>query len=256
MKGLLYLHRKEMKPLDKTSSRPLYLQLDDILRSSIQNGTWKENQMIPSENELANTYGISRVTVRLVVKGLVGEGLLYRVQGKGTFVSKPKVMTISPSWGCVSRQFETQGLQVKTQLLEFTIKKPSLLVAEALRISLDDDIRYICRLRYIDGTPVSIHKSCIPFKLCSSLTESDLQGNSLGEVIEQKLNFVPGKIHETLEITHATDFEAECLGINTGDKVVLIESINELSSGPCFQFSKTVFRSDNVKLRFEYRSKE
>ena len=77
--------------LDKTSAIPLHEQLDKILRSDLKNHKWGPDQKIPSENELAQLYGLSRMTVRAVVNHLVNDGLLYRVQGKGTFVSPIKL---------------------------------------------------------------------------------------------------------------------------------------------------------------------
>ena len=72
--------------LEKNSPKPLYQQLKDILVDAIDSEKWKANEKIPSENELSSIYGLSRMTVRSVLTDLVKEGLLYRVQGKGTFV--------------------------------------------------------------------------------------------------------------------------------------------------------------------------
>ena len=73
--------------LDRNNPKPLYQQLRDVLVDAIDSGRWGPNDKIPSENELSVTYGLSRMTVRSVITDLVREGLLYRVQGKGTFVA-------------------------------------------------------------------------------------------------------------------------------------------------------------------------
>ena len=83
--------------LEKNSPKPLYQQLKDILVDAIDSEKWKANEKIPSENELSCIYGLSRMTVRSVLTDLVKEGLLYRVQGKGTFVAE-KIVTVSPSY--------------------------------------------------------------------------------------------------------------------------------------------------------------
>ena len=83
--------------LEKNSPKPLYQQLKDILVDAIDSEKWKANEKIPSENELSSIYGLSRMTVRSVLTDLVKEGLLYRVQGKGTFVAE-KIVTVSPSY--------------------------------------------------------------------------------------------------------------------------------------------------------------
>lgn len=210
--------------------------------------------MIPSENELARIYGISRVTARTVVKNLVSDGLLYRVQGKGTFVAKPKIITKGPAWGGVSRLLEEQGMSVTTKQVEFSIVKPSISAARKLNISLDTDVRYICRVRYADGIPVCIHKNYIPLHLCESLTVDDLKKAPLCDNMRTKMGLAPDIIHETLETTRATEFEADLLGIKPGEVIIIMEATGELEKGLVFQFSKILFRGDKMKLRFDYRT--
>lgn len=76
--------------VQKDSVIPLYHQLKEILRTQIEERTFKPHQQIPSEHELQKTYGLSRATVRKAIDSLVREGLVYRLHGKGTFVAEPK----------------------------------------------------------------------------------------------------------------------------------------------------------------------
>lgn len=100
--------------LDKNSPKPLYAQLEDILRTAILNKEWEVNHAIPSEIELSRMYSISRMTVRAVITQLVNEGMLYRVQGKGTFVAEPKISTKSLAYMGVREQLERMGYQTST----------------------------------------------------------------------------------------------------------------------------------------------
>lgn len=106
--------------LERNSPTPLYQQLEDILRVFISNGQWSPDHPIPSENELSKAYGLSRMTVRAVITNLVREGLLYRVQGKGTFVVPPKISTRSPAYLGIREQLEEQGYSTATKLVEFS----------------------------------------------------------------------------------------------------------------------------------------
>lgn len=76
--------------LDENILVPLYYQLKQIIKEKILTGEWKTNQRIPSETELCSQYEISRGTVRQALMELVREGILYRKQGKGTFVRNPE----------------------------------------------------------------------------------------------------------------------------------------------------------------------
>ncbi|MCX8070238.1 MAG: GntR family transcriptional regulator [Thermodesulfovibrionales bacterium] len=73
--------------IDREGQQKLYVQLMDIIKEKIKKGEWAVNSMIPSEDELCNTFSVSKTTVRLAVSELVREGLLKRLQGKGTFVT-------------------------------------------------------------------------------------------------------------------------------------------------------------------------
>ena len=94
-----------MKILDPQSPKPLHVQLEEIIREKIKSGDWTENSRIPSENELSREYGLSRMTVRSVILRLAQEGLLYRVPGKGTFVSVDKLLS-RPLFSCIEQAYE------------------------------------------------------------------------------------------------------------------------------------------------------
>ena len=87
---------------------PIYLQLREIIRNKIEDGEYMPGTAIPSENSLAQTFGINRITIRNAVDALVHEGLLRRVQGKGVFVvGKKSELSIEEHGFC--RRFLHQG---------------------------------------------------------------------------------------------------------------------------------------------------
>ena len=76
--------------LSPVSPVPLYTQIRELLRERILNGVYKSHAQMPSENEMVRTFGVSRITVRQALTDLQKEGLIFKIHGKGTFVSKPK----------------------------------------------------------------------------------------------------------------------------------------------------------------------
>lgn len=74
---------------DQEDPRPLYYQVKEMIRSGIMHGDWKPNELLPTEEAFCKRLGISRITVARAIKELVNEGLIYRVQGKGTYVADP-----------------------------------------------------------------------------------------------------------------------------------------------------------------------
>src|SRR6476646_10647409 len=126
--------------LDRDASMPLYLQLAALLRGRIESGEWKAGQKIPSENELNRLYGVSRMTARQVLAQLVNEDLLFRVQGKGTFVAHRKISTRSPAYMGIREQLEGMGYAVATKVLADKIIPADEPVARALRIPVGERV--------------------------------------------------------------------------------------------------------------------
>ena len=81
--------------MESTALIPKYYRLRELLLGKIRTGEWKVGDEIPSEQELCSTYEVSRGTLRKAVDALVHQGLLMRVQGKSTFVAKPKIPIFS-----------------------------------------------------------------------------------------------------------------------------------------------------------------
>ncbi|MCX5446021.1 GntR family transcriptional regulator [Streptomyces nigrescens] len=76
--------------VERDAPQPPFQQLAEILRARVKRGDWKPNRVIPSENALAEQYGLSRPTVRRAIAALADEGLVYAVSGRGTYVAEQK----------------------------------------------------------------------------------------------------------------------------------------------------------------------
>lgn len=240
--------------LDRNNPKPLYAQLEDLLRTSIMNGEWQVNHAIPSENELSKTYGLSRMTVRAVITMLVKEGLLYRVQGKGTFVSEPKISTRSPAYMGVREQLEQMGYEIRTRLVRLEKIPANNNIASALGITPGDLVTYIERIRYTGGQPISLHRSYIPVSLCPSLEGADLEGEQLCVIVERQFGYKSASVSESLESVPANAEEAELLQIDRGYPLLMLEDVNKSADGSIFEYTKVLFRGDKVKLHFEYEA--
>ena len=99
----------DAKSLDRNSPVPLYVQIEDFIRHEIATGSWKPGERIPSEAALNTALGVSRMTVRGVLNGLVDDGLLQRVPGKGTFVTHQKIATLPPAYKGVREQLDRKS---------------------------------------------------------------------------------------------------------------------------------------------------
>lgn len=236
--------------LEKNSPKPLYQQLRDILIDAIDSGKWEPNEKIPSENELSVTYGLSRMTTRSVLTDLVKEGLLYRVQGKGTFVSE-KIATLSPSYIGIREQLEKMGYEVETKTIECNTERCGETVAKNLGIRKGDSVLKIKRVRYIKDGPISIHISYISEKYADKLHPEMLEKEQLCVLLNEYYGLRRHKVTETLESVLASNDEAELLEVEKGHPLLLLKDIIYDNECP-YEYTKVVFRGDKIKIRLHY----
>ena len=209
--------------LEKNSPKPLYQQLKDILVDAIDSEKWKANEKIPSENELSSIYGLSRMTVRSVLTDLVKEGLLYRVQGKGTFVTKPKYSRNMKKLQSFTEMCEQMGVKPGARVLENRLIAADKKVADRLGIEPGSNVVYISRLRLADGEPVQVEKSYFPLKY-AFLLEEDLNDGSMFECLKEKAGAKVASSEKMIELCRATAEEAALMDVKKGDYLLFVKS--------------------------------
>ncbi|GHO88797.1 GntR family transcriptional regulator [Dictyobacter formicarum] len=165
---------------------PRYYQLKEIMREKIRLGEWKPGDLIPSERELGEQYGISRMTARQAITELVNEGLFYREQGKGTFVSRHKITQQLLHLTGFTEDIRARGQRPGTKVLTAKMSPADETTAERLRIKPGQPIFYLQRLRLADGEPLAVEISHLSFMGCEKLLEEDLEQNSLYRLLETR----------------------------------------------------------------------
>ena len=233
--------------LDHNSATPLYLQLEAILRDNIAEGVWQPGQRIPSESELALSYGLSRMTARAVLTQLVRDGLLYRVQGKGTFVSSAKITAHSPAYTGIREQLEAMGYETATRLIcQQQIKAPPK-VRQMLNLEEHALLYFIERVRLVQGQPVSLHRSYVPCQLAPELIHLDTETEQLCVLLSQKFHLQMKVCEETLETASASSADAELLGIKRGFPLLCLEDVIYTDNHQPYEYTQVLFRGDKIK---------
>jgi GntR family transcriptional regulator len=238
--------------LQRESAVPLYAQLEQILHTRITSGEWSPGQRIPSENELNRIYGLSRMTVRGVLTKLVGDGLLVRVPGKGTYVATPKINAISPAYRGVREQLEGLGYETSTRLVSVGLETPSSGVRERLALGEEDETYVIVRVRSVQGEPISLHRSYVPARLAPGLDGHDVVANQLCVVLEEHYGLPMKRVHEELEAVAVTSADAKHLGMRRGEPALQLQDVISDALSRPFEYSSIVFRGDRMRLRFDY----
>src|SRR5215467_13995952 len=135
-----------MSAIYRNSPLPRYYQLKEIMRERVQSNEWKPGEHIPSERELSETYGISRMTTRQAITDLVNEGVFYREQGKGTFVTKHKITQQLLRLTGFTEDIRARGQQPSTKVLAAEMRPASEVIAEKLRVNSGQLVFCIQRL--------------------------------------------------------------------------------------------------------------
>ncbi len=239
-----------MYKIKRENPKPLYVQLEELIRNKIEDGEWMPHTAIPSESEMNRLFNVSRMTIRSACSQLVQEGLLYRVPGKGTFVADPKIMTETLAYIGFREQLERMGYEISTELLFVGEKKASHGVARRLQCNVDSSILEIERLRFIKGEPISLHYSYIPYELCANLGERSLEEEQLCVILEREYGLKRNRIIETLESVTATEKESNLFNVNQGYPLLVLEDVLYDKEDVPFEYSRC-FPGDKIKLKYD-----
>lgn len=229
-----------MSAIYRNSPLPRYYQLKEIMRERIRNGEWRPGDLIPSERELGETYGISRMTARQAITELVNEGLFYREQGKGTFVSQSKITQQLIHLTGFTEDISARGQRPSTKVISSTIHQADEAVAEKLHISPATPIFRLQRLRLADDEPLAIELSQIHFKGCERLLEEDLEQHSLYRLLEQKYGFLLMEADQEIEAGLASNENAQLLKIAAGSAVLYTRRITYTNNQP-IEYAQSVY---------------
>ena len=234
--------------IDKNLDRAIYLQIADRIKNRIDRGELIEGSVIESENKLAEAYQVSRLTARRATDHLVNQGYLYRIRGKGTFVSKKEKISYAPQ---KLKGFTEEILDLhmtpENLVVEFKIMEAPKEVAEKLRIEEGDMVYYVIRVRCADAEPLILEKSYLPMSLFPELNISILKGSKYTYVEE----YTQKKILESLQEIGASlagEEESKYLKVDEGEPLLKIDNQTYLEDYVIFEYSTAYFKTSKYKF--------
>lgn len=233
--------RVEMSTIYRNSPVPRYHQLKEILRERIRSGEWKPGDLIPSERELSETYRISRMTARQAITDLVNEGVFYREQGRGTFVTRNKITQQLLRLTGFTEDISARGQHPSTRVLAAEMAPADDFTAERLRIEPGSLIFCLQRLRLADGEPLAIEFSQLSFKGCERLMDEDLEQQSLYHLLESKYGLPLMEAEQELDAGLAGNEEADLLKISPGSSVLFTRRTTYTDRNQPIEYAKSVY---------------
>ena len=235
--------------IDRSSPLPLYFQLKQILLGKIEQNAWRAGDLIPSEQELQDSYGLSRTTVRQTLSELVHEGWLDRQRGRGTFVTKPK-FTHDPIKRMSTTEFLIQqGIKPGWQLLDAEWVKPLEDVAKKLRIGKKDQVYRLRRLRLANGEAIGYHLAYLPAFIVPHINHDKLTDGGSLRYLRSAPQMENSKAARSIEADSADAYEEKWLGMKIGDPILLIERLVTASNGMPIELLWASYRGDRFKYQ-------
>jgi GntR family transcriptional regulator len=202
---------------------------------------------VPPERELARLYGTSRTTVRQALAELVIEGRLLRMQGKGTFVAKPKVAQ-ALELASYTEGMRQHGLHPQTKILDIGYVTADEQLAGLLDIRPGGRVLRIHRLRLADGEPMSIDTSHLPARRFPGLRKQLERHASLYETLRTAYNIQLAEAEETIETVLADPHDARLLGVDPGIPLLLLSRHAIDSTGLPVEWAQSWYRGDRYKF--------
>lgn len=238
------------KTVDRFNREKLYIQITRILLEEISAGRWQPGQRIPTEEELCKEYNVSKITVRQAIHDLASEGYLLKLQGKGTFV------TGVLSEGCLAMRTlfteEMFGKEVKVdkRILSKGTKIPPSGVSGYLKT--DDRIYHVLSKRVVNGEPVYLEESFIPYRLVPDMENLDFSRCSLYSILQEKGTKKIFKVVQTIEISQVRGENAKHLDVKAGVPVLVVHRLLLSSDNTPVAYTRFLGRSDRYKFQTEF----
>lgn len=224
-------------------------QIIEALTAQIQEGQLKPYDRLPSEKELCEQWQTSRSTVRKAMDQLTDRGKIFRVPGKGSFVSFPKISHDTSQILSFSEKMKAQGLAVETRLIRKELIVPNEETATALKLAPADRVLKIQRLRIVKGEPLALQTAFMPSNLCGNLIKEDLETKSLNYLIREQCNVRLSRSDVWIEAPIVPARERQLLGNPKVPTFLAVVGLTFDQHDKPVRFSRGVFRGDRVRLK-------
>lgn len=231
--------------VDKSSDIPLHVQLKNILKEKICLNKFTDK--IPSERELMDQFSVSRSTVRQAINALVLEGVLEKVQGRGTYVSMRPMEEWLGNLSTFNEIIKEMGMKPSIKIIDKGFIAPSGEVAQLF--DTENEIYFLKRLRYANEMPISLEEQYYPLEIGQELDKYDLNDTAIYDLLESSVGITLWEAEQVITCTTPTKEECTLLNLKNPQSALLTERILfDINNRPV-EFEKSIFRSDIYSFR-------
>jgi GntR family transcriptional regulator len=245
---------KEIFKIDSQSKLPLYDQIERNLRDLIINGQLNPGETMPSEWELVELYGVSRLTVRRALDELVRQNWLERKHGVGTFVRQPTTASIAASKLSFTEQMRSIGRKPSSRLISKGTTPATAKIARFLRIQEAEPVIEITRVRLADGEPILLETCYLSSERFPTLAAYSWSENeSLYKILSDEYDVIVTGMDHTLKPVLLTETEAHYLQTKSGAPAILSEIVSFTKNGTPVEYVWSVSNGDKSEFYFHFQ---
>jgi len=247
--------------IDRNTPIPLHIQLRQLMISRIESGIFNANEPLPSERELCDDFGVSRTTVRETLRHLEKEGFIYKVPGRGAFIStSPRMVIINVSLDGFSSDLQREGMIPSSTVIGFeTITSPNEELMSVMHFAKDTpscEIVKIERLRFRNEAPLALHTVYLNHRFCPRILDHNLAKESLFSILRHNYGLKLVHAEEQAYAALATPRELRLLKIEPPAAVLRSERTTYLDSGDVIEYSQATYCGESYRLNIQLNSRE
>lgn len=243
--------------IDPLSKLPLYDQIEMNLCELIITGQLQRGQNLPSEYELAELYGVSRLTLRKALDELVRKNWLVRKRGIGTFVCNPRTVSIAPVRMSFTEEMRAIGRRPGSRLVHLDQAPADARVAGRLLIEEGEPVIVLTRVRTADDAPILLETSYLPARRFPGLqAEPRLVDGSLYALLAERYAVEVVNMDQTLKPVLLSQFEAQLLEAAPGSPAIASDIVAFSDEGQPVEYSWSVTSGDKCEFYFRFRHGE
>jgi GntR family transcriptional regulator len=240
--------------LNPNAATPLYIQIKDLLRSEIESGRFAVGDRLPSERELSETYGVSRMTARQALQLLQQDGLTQRQVGKGTYVARPQIDQDLRELTSFTQDMTARGLHPQNRVLLAEIQPAGPEVSAELQIGTGEPVVVLQRIRLADGKPIALETAHLPHRLCPSILSShDFTRASLYQVLQEHYGLHLVWASQVIAARMPERFERDALDLPKRVPVLSLLRVTYDAADRPIEFVRSCYHSERYQLRTTLR---
>lgn len=238
----------QIRPIDTASPIPLYYQVEADLRAMLNSEIVSPGDLLPTEHELAEAYGVGRHTIRTALSRLVNDNLIVRKAGHGTVVKDHEDRREFSLARSFTHQMAAMGLQARSVVIASKTRSIQAGDPRALSSKIGAPCLIMERLRLGNDEPIGLQHTFVVLEHCRGLEHSDFASHSLYEILSNEYHLVITEIAHTVSATIANKNQSERLQVKLGAPLLVVNTSAYLDNGEIIESSVTCYRAD----KYEY----